>query len=89
MSSTADIIYIYKDGPEFPDSELTGEQQLAEQRAYVESFAKFEEEEANDGDDKDEHASDSGTGEIEWPRIPLAIVLTRDTFLDRDLYSER
>jgi hypothetical protein len=62
MSPTADIIYIYKDGPEFPDSELTGEQQLAEQRAYVESFAKFEEEEANDGKDGEDYASDSETG---------------------------
>lgn len=65
MNPTADTIYIYKDGPDFPDPQLSGEQQLAEQRAYVESFAKFAD------DDKvtkgvsveDEIGSDSGTGE--------------------------
>jgi len=64
MNTTADTIYIYKDGPDFPDPQLTGDQQLAEQRAYVESFAKFadEEKEANDEDIVDEVASDSGTG---------------------------
>jgi hypothetical protein len=63
-SSTADIVYIYKDGPEFPDPHLSGDEQIAQQKAYLEQFAKFEPEDKDkssdgvcvDGD------SDSGTG---------------------------
>jgi hypothetical protein len=38
----ADIIYIYKGGPEFPDPELSGEEQIRQQQAYLDTFASFE-----------------------------------------------
>ena len=38
----ADVIYIYKGWPEFPDPELSGEEQIRQQQAYLDTFARFE-----------------------------------------------
>jgi len=51
----ADTVYIYKDGPLMPDPELSGEEQLAQQAAYIASFASFD-----DDDDLQIEAGENG-----------------------------
>jgi len=52
----ADTVYIYKDGPLWPDPDLSGEEQLAQQAAYIASFANFE----DDDDDLQVEQGENG-----------------------------
>jgi hypothetical protein len=56
----ADTVYIYKDGPLMPDPELSGEEQLAQQAAYIASFANF------DDDDDDLQIEEGENGEDDF-----------------------
>jgi hypothetical protein len=62
---TADTIYIYKDGPLHPDPQLSGEEQLAQQKAYIDLFTTFEKDRNAAGTDNKEDEEDwsvSGSG---------------------------
>jgi hypothetical protein len=59
-------MYIYKDGPELPDPELSGNEQIKQQQAYIESFANFEMDLENQHAGRERGAEGKGSDSDGW-----------------------